>query len=612
MANRIPKPFVDELLAHTDLVTLIQDHNVVLRKVGKDFTGLCPFHMEKTPSFNVRADKQFYHCFGCGAGGNAISFLMDHARLDFPTAIQELADRAGLTVPQDRANSGPDLSPYYALLAEAAGFFAEQLRSHPAAAAAREYLKMRGISPEIAHAFHVGFAPPGWDTLLTTLGRGQESIARLETVGLVIPRKEESGEASPRREKGGHYDRFRNRIMFPIRDQRGRVLAFGGRQLEGDTQGPKYLNSPESLVFHKGAELYGLCEAYRAPGSMDRLLVVEGYLDVIALAQHGVHHAVATLGTALTEGHVKALFRRISQLVYCFDGDTAGRRAARRAMELSLPALNEGKSVGFLLLPPGDDPDTFVRREGPALFTDPGAVTALSRFLQEELANGLNLDTAEGRARLVELARPLLARIPSAPFRQALAGEIGALARIELAPIEPAPPPPTGAERPPFGGPPPARATLPPRRGGVSPVAAAIHLLLHRPHLATAHATPLAALAGNDLPGTDVLLHLAALIQQDPGRSPGSLLEHWRDTPKEGQLTALLGRELLLPEEGLEDEFLSLLALIERRRERRLRETLRPTGPAGMDDGQKEEMRAAFLRLKHSKGKPGASDPTGK
>ena len=352
MAGRIPPSFIDDLLARIDIVDLI-GQRIALRKAGKDFQARCPFHDERTPSFTVSPDKQFYHCFGCGAHGTAIGFLMEHDRLAFREAVEELAQRVGLVIPSDGEpiRTGPDQGPLYQVLEQAAELYRQQLRSHPEAARAVDYLKGRGLTGEIAARYGLGYAPSGWDFLLSRLGRDPAGRQRLLQAGLITD------------QDGKSYDRLRERIVFPIRDRRGRVIGFGGRVL-GDGK-PKYLNSPETPVFHKGRELYGLYEAQKARRKLERLLVVEGYMDVIALAQFGIDYAVATLGTATTPEHLQLLLRSAPELVFCFDGDRAGRDAAWKALQTALPLATGNQSLRFLFLPEGEDPDTLVRAEGP-------------------------------------------------------------------------------------------------------------------------------------------------------------------------------------------------------------------------------------------------------
>jgi len=399
-AGRIPQSFIDELLARVDIIEVIDAH-LPLKKVGRSYQALCPFHREKTPSFNVNPDKQFYHCFGCGASGSAIRFLMEHARLGFVEAVTQLADRVGLEIP---TATGPvrrhGHAELYAVLDQATQWFVAQLRQHPAAGPAVAYLKQRGLSDRIAAAYRIGYAPPGWDHLLCGLGTDPDRVDALVRGGMLA-----------RKDGGACYDRFRDRVMFPIADPRGRVIGFGGRVIgEGS---PKYLNCPETPIFHKGGEVYGLPQALQGHDKPKRLFVVEGYMDVLALAQHGITNAVATLGTALTREHLGRLFRVVPDLVFCFDGDDAGLRAAWRALETALAYLSEGRSVGFLILPNGEDPDSLVRAEGPGLFERAEAVTPLSTFLFERLSAGTNPRTVEGRARLLEMAVPLLATVPT-------------------------------------------------------------------------------------------------------------------------------------------------------------------------------------------------------
>lgn len=418
----IPQSFIQDLLARVDIVEVVGRH-VKLKKAGANFLGLCPFHGEKSPSFTVSPTKQFYHCFGCGAHGSAIGFLMEHGGLGYVEAIGELAQSLGLEVPQERgdgpapARGAPDLLD---LLARAARFYRQRLKDSPRAI---EYLKGRGLVGETAARFGIGYAPEGWNALQAALADYDTPQALAS--GLVIE-PEELEEGSRRR----RWDRFRDRIMFPIRNPRGQVIGFGGRVL--DRGEPKYLNSPETPVFVKGRELYGLFEARDALRAHNCAIVVEGYMDVVMLAQHGVEHAVATLGTATTPDHVRKLLRLVDRVVFAFDGDAAGRRAAWRALEASLPEAADTKRIDFLFLPPEHDPDSFVREHGPQGFGERLATaTPLSEFLLEGLRGRVDLDTAEGRARLVAEARPLLAALPPAALRVQLEHRLARLAALE-------------------------------------------------------------------------------------------------------------------------------------------------------------------------------------
>ncbi|MFA5493862.1 MAG: DNA primase, partial [Porticoccaceae bacterium] len=445
----IPQRFIDDLLDKVDIVEVV-GARISLRKSGKNYSARCPFHDEKTPSFTVNPDKQFYYCFGCGAGGNAIGFVMDYDRADFPGAVEMLARHAGMEVPRENRERDPAdgrRKQLYALLDEAEKYYRTQLRKHPDARLATEYLKKRGLSGVIAGQFGIGFAPPGWDNLISQLGDDDQRVQLLLEAGLVIRKEGESNRV---------YDRFRQRIMFPIRDTRGRTIGFGGRVLGDDK--PKYLNSPETPVFHKGSELYGLYEAHTALREIPNLVVVEGYMDVVALAQHGIHNAVATLGTAATVEHLAKLFRYTAEVIFCFDGDSAGRKAARRALETSLAAMTDGRSARFLFLPEGEDPDTLVRKLGAEGFGKLlSAAEPLSEFLFATLEDGVNLATVDGKARLSKLAAPLINRIPEGVYRQLMLKQLAqrtdmdvdSLRNIVVAPVPDVAVPEEAQEAPP-------------------------------------------------------------------------------------------------------------------------------------------------------------------
>ncbi len=419
----IPQAFVQELLGRVDIVEVV-DRHVKLKRAGANYVACCPFHSEKTPSFTVSQTKQFYHCFGCGAHGTAVGFLIEYSGLGFVDAVKELAQSAGMKVPEirsetgeRRAKEGDDL---YSVLLKAAQYYRSQLKASPEAIA---YLKRRGLSGEIARQFGIGYAPDGWQNLAAAFSDYDGKA--LSAAGLTkVNEKPADGQREGRR-----YDVFRDRIMFPIVDVRGNVIGFGGR-VTGDGE-PKYLNTPETPVFEKGRELYGLYQARRAIRDAGRVVVVEGYMDVVALAQAGVDYAVATLGTATTPLHVQKLMRQGDEIVFCFDGDNAGRRAAWRALENALPQLQDGKQVKFLFLPEGEDPDTYVRKQGKPRFEQELAdARPLSRFLLEELARPVDLSTAEGRANLIHAAKPLLKQIQAGGLRLQLIRELAEKSRL--------------------------------------------------------------------------------------------------------------------------------------------------------------------------------------
>ncbi len=411
MSGMIPQSFIDDLLDRIDIVDTV-DSRVKLRKTGKNYSACCPFHDEKTPSFTVSPEKQFYYCFGCGASGNALGFVMDYERLSFPEAIESLARVAGLTVPREvqteaQVKREQERKSIYSLLEKADEFYQQQLRHHPSKNMAVNYLKGRGLDGKTAKDYGVGFAAPGWDNLLKALAQNDEDKHLLIEGGMLIHHEQDKK----------LYDRFRHRIMFPIRDTRGRVIGFGGRVLGDDK--PKYLNSPETPVFHKGQELYGLYEARLAYRDLPRLLVVEGYMDVVSLAQFGIRYGVATLGTACGEDHLDKAFKYTNEVVFCFDGDKAGRAAASRALDASLTTMADGRTVKFLFLPEGEDPDTLVRKIGPDKFeTMISMAVPLEDQLFDTAAEGLNIRTMEGRATFSKRAAPMLDKLPKSVFRE--------------------------------------------------------------------------------------------------------------------------------------------------------------------------------------------------
>lgn len=411
MAGLIPQSFIDDLLDRVDIVDVVNSR-VKLKRSGKNYAACCPFHEEKSPSFTVSPEKQFFYCFGCGASGNSLGFIMDYERLSFPEAVESLAHVAGLEVPREvqteaQTKREQEKKSIYTLLDRADQFYRAQLRYHPSKHLAVDYLKRRGLDGKTAKAYNIGFAPPGWDNLLKALGETEEDKRLLIEGGMLIHQPQDNK----------LYDRFRHRVIFPIRDTRGRVIGFGGRVLGDDK--PKYLNSPETPVFHKGQELYGLYEARLAYRDLPRLLVVEGYMDVVSLAQFGIGYGVATLGTACGPDHLERAFKHTNEVVFCFDGDKAGRTAALRALDACLESMQDGRTVKFLFLPEGEDPDTLVRSIGADKFERMIELAVpLEDYLFDAVSEGLNLRTMDGRASFSRRAAPLIHRLPKGVFRE--------------------------------------------------------------------------------------------------------------------------------------------------------------------------------------------------
>jgi len=575
MSQRISQDFVQELLARADIVELIQ-RRLTLKKMGNNYGACCPFHNEKTPSFTVSSTKQFYHCFGCGAHGNAIGFLMAYDRLQFVEAVEELARHLGVPIPEEFSTSAPKPQlPLYALLEKITHHYQAQLKSSPKASG---YLKMRGLSEEIIQRFGLGFAPPGWDQVLRQFGGSNETRAQLLQTGMLI-----------KSDQGKIYDRFRDRLMVPIRDHRGRVIAFGGRTLGDDT--PKYLNSPETPLFHKGSELFGLYEARQSKSVLDFCLIVEGYMDVIALHQFGITQAVGTMGTATSEKHLQRLFRHTKNLIFCFDGDNAGQTAAWRALENSLPVLSDGVQIRFMFLPQEHDPDSMLRQEGVETFKQRIAGAApLSDFFFQKLSVGINLETPDGKAKLVQLAKEPLQRIPEGVFRelmiQQLAKRVGML--------------PTAVAKHLVAG---ERASHPTSIEAQSdkllfPVQIAIAMLLQYPDLAQRITMP-QELEEVTLPGVSTLLKLFAQLKEMPTLCAGALLEHWRDAKIADQLAKLAVWKLMMPPEGMEAELMgALYKIISQNRETQI-QTLQAKMNEQRISGEEKALLIQLLQARH-------------
>ena len=534
MGGLIPESFIAELLGRIDIVEIIE-RRVPLKKAGREFQACCPFHDEKTPSFTVSPQKQFYHCFGCGAHGSAIGFLMNFEGLEFVDAVEELARHAGLQVPREASSRPRPSESLYDVLDKAARFYQQQLKPSQEAVA---YLKQRGLSGEIAREFGIGYAPQGWDSLLNTLGGDEKQLAHLRAAGLLS------------QGKSGEYDRFRHRIMFPIHDRRGRVIAFGGRALTDD--GPKYLNSPETELFHKGRELYGLYLARRGSARLDRVLVVEGYMDVVALAQHGLRNAVATLGTATTGDQAELLFRTADEVVFCFDGDRAGRKAAWRALENTLPRLREGRQARFLFLPEGEDPDSLVREAGAEAFNALlSEARPLSDFFFDHFTAEVDMSSMDGRASFVERVRPALETIPPGVFRDMMFSRLETLARHRLSGADTRPRE-RGASRQKAGRPAQNRTLM----------RTAIAHLVREPALAE-KVSGLDVFQDCDLPGIEIFCELVDFCRGNPNMTTAQLLELWHDHPAHSYLDAMATWTFPGDDEQLVQEFLDTVTKLE-------------------------------------------------
>tara|TARA_B100000035_G_scaffold88766_2_gene74743 strand:+ start:4378 stop:6168 length:1791 start_codon:yes stop_codon:yes gene_type:complete len=542
LAGRIPQHFINDLIDRADIVSVI-DERVTLKKTGKNYSGLCPFHDEKTPSFSVSPDKQFFHCFGCQESGTVLTFLMKYERLEFVEAVEMLARDMGMEVPREQGR-GPVVKvdeDLYTVLEQAERFYRNQLRG---ASAAVDYLKGRGLTGEIARDFGIGYAPAEWHGVGEALTNERVSEEKLLTAGLLT-----------KNDKGRVYDRFRDRIMFPIRDTRGRVIAFGGRILSQDG-GPKYLNSPETPIFFKAQELYGLYEARKALRNIEELLVVEGYMDVVALAQNGIVNAVATLGTATGEAHFKKLYRYADRVVCCFDGDKAGRSAAWRALESALPVLNEHRQLKFAFLPDGEDPDSLIRTQGQPAFQGfiDNAVPALE-FLLSRLADGLDLATLDGRAKFIGLASPYVEKITPGVLRdlvQARVRDLGGMAQ------------PLPRSKPAFRRPNPQQAQ---RTQELSQRMAEI--LLRLPSLWQQL---------SDQQRQDLQLHagelgvfgaLVQLVQQHPEADSEEILVRWQGLPGYDDIQQLAQRKSLLDSAGQQKAFFEGIEKMLKRRKGR-------------------------------------------
>lgn len=583
MAGQIPRSFIDDLLARLDIVDII-DARVKLKKKGKNYGACCPFHNEKTPSFSVSQEKQFYHCFGCGVHGNAIDFLMEYERLEFPEAIEELAASLGLDVPREERSGGPftrqaprsnseEKRTLYDLMGSIAQFYRQQLKA-PSSRQAIEYLKNRGLSGEIVQKFGIGYVADEWDLVRKNFGQSQQNQEMLVTGGMLIEN-----------EKGNRYDRFRGRIMFPIRDRRGRVIGFGGRVIGDGT--PKYLNSPETPIFHKGKELYGLYEVLEAYREPEQILVVEGYMDVVALAQYGVDYSVASLGTSTTGDHLQLLFRHTNTVVCCYDGDRAGREAAWRALENALGYLKTGNILKFLFLPDGEDPDSYIRTQGKERFEQAiKEAKPLSSYLFDNLieSHNINLGTVEGKSTLRTLSSELIEKIPDSGFQQELDEKLDKL---------------TG-----FMGhkqrrhTPQSNRPQPHKEIKRTPMREVIALLVQNPSYAEM-VPDLSSVKELTLPGLSLLVEVLENCRQYPHITMGQLLEHWRNSKYETLLSRLASWEIPLVEDNQEELFLdSLDKILAQCVEKQIENLQAKERSVGLSADERRELVALMLELK--------------
>ncbi|HIF9342268.1 TPA: DNA primase [Photobacterium damselae] len=543
MAGRIPRSFIDDLISRYDIVDVI-DSRVKLKKKGKNFGACCPFHNEKTPSFSVSQEKQFYHCFGCGAHGNVLDFVMEFDRLEFVEAIEELASQLGIEVPRENDNgsapSGPRAAEkrnLYDVMAHIAQFYQSQLRTEEGQLAI-DYLKGRGLSGEIVKKFAIGYVPDQWDLVRNCYGRDEASQQALVDMGMLIEN-----------DNGRRYDRFRGRVMFPILDRRGRVIGFGGRVLGDGT--PKYLNSPETPIFHKGRELYGLHQVLETHREPERILVVEGYMDVVALAQFGVDYAVASLGTSTTSEHIQTLFRQTSTVVCCYDGDRAGREAAWRAMEQALPYLLDGRELKFMFLPDGEDPDTYIRQYGKEEFEHQvSSAMSLIDFMFNSLTEQANMETKEGRSKLMTLAKPLIEKVAGEALREYLINKLGYSLGL-----------PPDQIRLEIKRPQQEKPRLVQQNLKRTPMRDVVALLIQNPIFVNQLEFDTQAFEGIEVAGLNLLLTIVEKCRTNPNITTGQLLESWRGSKNEALLARLASWELPLSkdEDSTLDVFLDAM-----------------------------------------------------
>lgn len=569
MAGLIPRPFIDELLNKTDIVELI-DAYVPLKKRGNSHIACCPFHHEKTPSFNVVAKKQFYHCFGCAASGNAISFIMNYLHLSFVDAVENLASRLGMHVPRDGKSEKNDPPVTLYQLMEKVSFFYQQTLKQDGQAAI-DYLKQRQISGDVARLYQLGYAPAGWQTLELKFKRQKDELI---VAGMLVPK-----------EHGQPYDRYRHRIMFPIHDRNGRIVGFGGRAIDA-SQKPKYLNSPETVIFQKNRELYGLYQAIQQNSSLNEVIVVEGYMDVIALAQHGISYAVATLGTATSVYHIQLLSKFTKRLVFCFDGDNAGRQAAWRALESTLPHLNNGIEASFTFLPENHDPDSLIRHEGRDQFLERiHNAIPLHQFFFTTIGKDHDLSSFAGKSLLVNQAKPFLEKIPNGSYKELMLDELARRSRIESHRIH---------------------QLLSENKTGStetvnvniarSPIRLAIAILLQHPEIYANHASTIHS-HWSQSPKQDLLQQLMRLIDTSPRINTAGLIEYWRESPLFESLNKLASWDHQVPEGALAKEFLDIMLFLSKKNlEDKIQQLLKKARDEGLTETDRLQLQDMLKR----------------
>jgi len=567
MSGRIPREFIDDLLVRVDIVDLVDSH-VPLKKAGSNYVARCPFHSEKTPSFSVNRKKQFYHCFGCGAGGNAISFLMAFSHLDFVEAIEDLAGFVGVDVPREALSyqrEKQDYSALYSVLEQSAVFYVDQLRNNPDARVAVEYLKKRGLSGDIAKEFSLGYAPDKWDALASKFDN-----KLLLDAGMLVSK-----------EGGGSYDRFRGRLVFPIRDKRKRIIGFGARVLDDSL--PKYLNSPETSVFSKGRELYGLSELLEKNSKPKRILVVEGYMDVLALAQFGVSYSVAALGTATTKTHLDLLFRFTSEIIFCFDGDAAGQKAAWKAVQEVFPCLKDGRQVRIMMMPEGQDPDSLIRDQGIDGFEgEIESAQALSDYFFEYISKDVDLQTVEGQSLVMSQAKPYIEKIPAGFFREMMFSRLSRDSSVGV--LEDLKKPAMLNDNSKLA----PKALNQAVSNKASPVRIVVAHLLQNPHLIDVFERRDLDLSGMDFPGLDVLKEVLQVIVEIKPANSAVLMEYFRGKQSEKVVNTLINWDFFILNKGVEAEFVGAVDLmLHQLDEERLNALLNKEKVSGLSDDER-------------------------